>query len=67
MLRHIEHRRPFQTGGRTQMVKGHMTKYARTHDTIPAILQVGEMVIPKKYVSKVEKFLKDNHMPLPLP
>ena len=67
MIRHMEHRRPLQTGGKMTRVKGHLTKYAQTHDTIPAILQVGEMVIPKKYVKPVETFLKMHHMPLPLP
>ena len=64
----IERRRhPFTTGGHVKLVKGRLTKYAKTHDTIPALLQVGELVIPKPYVKPVEKFLRANKMPLPLP
>ena len=63
----IERRKqPFQTGGKIRYVNGILNKYAIKHDTVPAILQVGEMVVPRPYVSKVEKFLKANRMPLPM-
>lgn len=67
MYRHIETRRiPFQTGGKIKYVQGLINKASKRGDTVPAILQVGEMVIPKPYVAKVERFLKENRMPLPM-
>jgi hypothetical protein len=34
-------------------------------DQIPALLQQGELVVPKKHVSKVVKFLRKNKINLP--
>jgi hypothetical protein len=34
-------------------------------DNVPALLQAGEVVIPKKYVKKVSKFLKKEKIHLP--
>jgi hypothetical protein len=64
---YLTRKTPLKSGGKIKYVKGPLTKYTKTHDSVPAILQVGEMIIPKKYVKKVEEFLKHNHMPLPLP
>jgi hypothetical protein len=41
--------------------------YEAEIDTIPALLQAGEAVIPRVYVPKVNQFLKANKLPLPLP
>lgn len=46
----------FKTGGQVKKVKGKMNAYAKKNDTIPAILQVGEYVIPKKDVKYNKKF-----------
>jgi hypothetical protein len=40
-------------------------KYMNSHDSIKAILQVGEIVIPVKHSKKVSKLLKDNNIILP--
>lgn len=41
--------------------------YEAERDTIPAKLEAGEAVIPRVYVPKVDKFLKANKLPLPIP
>ncbi len=47
-------------GGR---VKGKLTKTALKHDTIPTILQVGEIVIPRRIstTKKFQTFLKKKY------
>ncbi len=46
-----------QHGGKLSKV-GRMTDYEIKHDTVPAILQIGEIIIPRR-LAKNDKFLKD--------
>ena len=46
---HLFKQIPFKKGGKVKYLKGMPhTAYSKTHDTIPAILQVGEYVVTKK-------------------
>ena len=44
-------------GGKLSKV-GRMTNYEKLHDTVPTLLQIGEIVIPRR-LAKNDKFLKD--------
>jgi len=44
-------------GGKLSKV-GRMTNYEIKHDTVPTLLQIGEIVIPR-YLAKNKQFLKD--------
>ncbi len=44
-------------GGKLSKV-GRMTNYEVSHDTVPTLLQIGEIVIPRK-LAKNKLFLKD--------
>lgn len=46
-----------QHGGKLSKV-GRMSKYEIKHDTVPTLLQIGEIVIPRR-LAKKDKFLKD--------
>jgi len=44
-------------GGKLSKV-GRMTNYEKKNDTVPTLLQIGEIVIPRR-LAKNKKFLKD--------
>ena len=46
----------YREGGKISKV-GRMTKYEMGHDTVPSILQIGEIVIPRK-LAKQQNFIK---------
>jgi len=56
--------RNFLNGGSVKKT-GFMTKKQLNNDSINAVLQVGELVIPKKYVNTVSNFLKSKNIDLP--
>ncbi len=51
----------------TTKIHGTKRDYRSEKDTIPAVLQAGEAVIPRVYAPKVIKYLKNQRLPLPLP
>lgn len=64
-----EHPRHMRRGGRVQRAKG-MTRRQLTHDSVLAVLQPGEIVIPKTYkgrplVGRVERALIRSNIWLP--
>ncbi len=46
-----------KNGGKLSKV-GRMTNYEKLQDTVPTLLQIGEIVIPRR-LAKKDKFLKD--------
>lgn len=48
-------------------VKGKHKDYESEEDTIPAMLQAGELVLPRIYASLGMKMLKREGLPLPIP
>jgi hypothetical protein len=50
----------YKSGGNVKLVKGIINKYSKKHDTVPAILQVGEYIVNKKDAKSkaFKKFLK---------
>jgi hypothetical protein len=58
----------FVNGGTVIRPNGYSKYYNRIfkeQDTIPSVLQVGEIVIPVKHAKKVKKFLKEEKIKLP--
>lgn len=51
--------------GLIKMSKGGLVKGKGNRDTVNALLTPGELVIPKKHVSAVKKFLKSEKVKLP--
>ena len=56
--------RMFFNGGNVKKT-GVMTRKQLNNDSVRAILQVGEMVIPKKYTNLITGYLKKQHIKLP--
>jgi hypothetical protein len=52
-------------GGGNVVKTGVMTRKQLNNDSVRAILQVGEMVIPKKHAKLVTNFLKKQNIKLP--
>lgn len=50
----------YKSGGNVKLIKGVKNKYSKNHDTVPAILQVGEYIVNKKDAKSkaFKKFLK---------
>lgn len=48
-------------------VKGKHEDYESEEDTIPALLQAGELVLPRVYASLGMKMLRKEKLPLPIP
>lgn len=48
-------------------IGGTKRDFASEVDTIPAMLQAGEAVIPRPYTAIVNKFLEKQKLPLPMP
>jgi len=44
------------------MTKKQVQRHKRQGDTVPTILQVGEVVVPLKHTRRVLTFLKKNHI-----
>lgn len=60
--------KPFFDGGKVPMPIGYADLSKRVFtggDTVPAVLQVGEIVIPKQHTKLVEGFLKREGIKLP--
>ena len=55
----------FKNGTRKVIDNFNHGDYKKTHDTVPAILQEGEIVIPKRYAHMVEKYLINKKIYLP--